>query len=408
MKRILSHALDWLKARWRWLLTVIIISALAVFTLSFQLNSLVPGQNRFETTTLSNIQQFPNPFHRSVNAPYFITAYTIGKVTGNPLYAARITSVIFALLAAACFFYLVKLWFNWRIATIGTLLFISGSWMLNFSHQAAPITILIFAPLLALVTFSWATKTTRHRELAFMCFAISLALAAYVPYTPWVIAIALIIFIIKERHFLKNLPVWLIGSSAAIYLILLGPLFVSLANHPGQIRELLGIPMTLPSFEIYLSQLANQVSAIVIRSQPLPEIHLGKLPILDIFSATMFALGLYYFARRLPKTRSLILIGCLVLLILILPISNEYQLNSAILLPLIYICVITGIVTMLKYWYEYFPRNPLARNIGVVLIVIAIGFSCYYNLQYYFIAWPNSADTQAVYMVKSKDTIPIQ
>jgi hypothetical protein len=401
MKPILKKIINWIKPNWRWLITAIVIVGLAVFTLSLQINTIVPGQNQFEKSALANIDTFPNPLHRSVNAPYNMVAFAAGKILGNPLYGARLTSVLFALMAAVCFFYLIKMWFNWRMATIGTCLFITSSWMLNFSHQAAPISVQVFAPLLALIAFTIASKAGEHKERAFIAFAASLALAAYIPYTPWVLIVALTIFIIKQRRLLLKMPSKAIIFSAAVYLILLTPLFISLSSHPGQILELFGLPSSMPAFSVYFKQLGNLILSIAIRSPFIPEIHLDHLPILDIFTATMFVFGLYYFIRRLPKLRSLIIVSSLVLLTLILPISPNYQYNVAVLLPLIYICVATGIVKMLKLWYQYFPRNPLARNIGVCLLVAVIGFSCYYNLRAYFIAWPNSSDTKAVYVMNS-------
>jgi hypothetical protein len=128
--------------------------------------------------------------------------------------------------------------------------------------------------------------------------------------------------------------------------------------------------------------------------------HLGHMPMLDIFSSAMFLLGIYYYFSRLPKRRSVIIFASFIILLLVIPLSNTYQIAATVLLPLVYICIIAGIVEILNQWFLYFPRNPLARNIGVALIVVAIGFSSFYHLQSYFIAWPGSPQTKAVYMLK--------
>jgi hypothetical protein len=51
---------------------------------------------------------------------------------------------------------------------------------------------------------------------------------------------------------------------------------------------------------------------------------------------------------------------------------------------------IGGIVEILQRWLESFPRNPVARSIGVCLLVAAIGFTSFYHLQRYFVAWGNN------------------
>ena len=402
MKHVLRVSMNWLGAHWRGVISAIVICSIAFLTLSTQISKLVPGQSRFETVTLSSLQKIPEPWFRAVNAPYMLPAYSVGKIFNNPLYGARLTSVIFGLLATLFFFLLVKLWFNTRIAIVGSLLFITSSWLLHISHQAAPFILAVTSLLALFCSLAWFLHTKKHKNLSFILFAITLGLATYVPYMPYVITITLVILIIKEKQALLRLNSWVIISSAVIYFAILTPLFISLASHPGQIKELLGIPLYMPSISQYLSQLYHGGSMIIIKSVKLSELHLGDLPLLDVFSSAMFFFGLFYYSKRLPKRRSLLILSSIILLILIVTLTTDYQLWITILLPLIFMCIIAGVVELLNQWFSYFPRNPLARNIGVAIVVVAIGFTSFYHLQRYFIAWPNSSDTKSVYVVKSK------
>lgn len=402
MKQVFNATIGWLGVHWREVISFIVISFIAFLALSTQINHLVPGQNRFETTTLSSLQKIPEPWFRAVNAPYMVPAYLTGKIIDNPLHGARITSAIFGLLSVALFFLLIKLWFNNRIATVGSLLFLTSSWFLHASHQATPFILMVFSLLALFTPLAWFLRTKKHKNLAFVLFAIALSLSTYVPYIPWVVAITMTVLVIKENKALLKLNSWVIIFSAVIYFALLSPLFISLASHPGQIKELLGLSSQLPTINQYLANIYHGGLMISIKSIPLPEIHLGNLPLLDLFSSAMLFLGLYYYLKRMPKRRSLIILSSLLLLILILALSPNYQLWNVVLLPLIFMCIIAGIVELLNQWFSYFPRNPLARNVGVAIVVIAIGFTCFYHLERYFIAWPNSSDTKSVYVVKSK------
>ena len=400
MKRRLSVAINWLRKHWRGIVCAIVIAILAILTLGFKFNNLVAGQNQFEVSTLANLKHFPKPWIRAVNAPYTMPAYLIGKSFHNSLYGARISSVILGLIATACFFFLLKIWFNARIATVGSVLFITSSWLLHLSHQATPFTMLVLAPLLILMTLAWYLRTKKHKSIAFYSFAAALGVAAYVPFMPWILVAMLVILVLREKEQLSVLKYKQITVAALIYFILLLPLFVSLLSHPGQLRELFGIPVVWPSFGLYFSQLYHTIIMMLIWSPAQSELHLGHLPLLDIFSSAMFLLGLYYYIRRFPKRRSVILLVCFGLLIMVLPLSASYQLNASVLIPFIYVCIIAGIVELLNQWFVYFPRNPLARNVGVVLVVIAIGFTSFYHLQNYYVAWPKSSQTKAAYMVK--------
>jgi hypothetical protein len=238
---------------------------------------------------------------------------------------------------------------------------------------------------------------------SFFVLAGALALTAYVPYMIWVVAISLGILVFFERKLIKDLKTWHIIVAASIYGLILLPLFVSLVGHPGQLYELLGIPKILPTFHTYIINFLYTISMIVFRAQPFPELHLGGLPMLDIFSAAMFALGIYYFAARIKSRRSITLFASLGLLLILVPLAPIYQLNATILMSFVYIFVISGVVEILNQWFSYFPRNPWARNFGVAMVVIAIGFASFYHLQRYFVAWPNTPETKAVYVVKFKE-----
>lgn len=403
MKKHIRAVTNWFSNHWRGVIIAVLVTVIAVVTLSLQLSTLIPGQNKFESATLSTLSSFPAPWVKAVNAPYSISAYLVGKAINNPLHGARIVSVVYGLLSMGLLFYVVKVWFNVRVATVGALLFITGSWVLHITHTASPLILLIFGPLLALAPLTWLLRTKKYRVQAYFLLAAALAVTAYIPYMPWIVAVALGIIIFYERRLISGLKTWQVSTAAAIYGVILLPLFISLVRYPGQLHELLGIPATLPSFTVYWHQLAYTVSMILFRSAPLPELHLGRLPMLDIFSAAMFALGLYYYAVRRNNRRSIVLFASMALMLILVPLSPAYQLSATIFVSFVYICVISGIVELLHQWFTYFPRNPWARNFGVAMLVVAIGFASFYHLERYFIAWPNTPETKSVYVVKSKE-----
>jgi hypothetical protein len=70
---------------------------------------------------------------------------------------------------------------------------------------------------------------------------------------------------------------------------------------------------------------------------------------------------------------------------------TEFDVGSlSIMFPIIMLIAIGGIVDILQRWLGSFPRNPVARSIGVCLLVAAIGFTSFYHLQRYFVAWGNN------------------
>lgn len=399
---LISNVPKWFVRHWRGVLSTIILALLAFLTLSLELNTLLPGQNRFETQTVEQVKTLPIPWKEAVNAPYTIPAHFIGSFTGDYMQAARIVSVFYGLVSVALLFFILKRWFNVRIATVGSLLFMTSSWVLHITHNATPLILMVFGPLLVLAMLSWFIRTKLHKFVAFVLLMLSLAFSLYISYMPWMVLIVVIVLLTLERRNLNKLTkkqhVIGLGLAAAATI----PLIVSMFINPEQYHALLGIPMSLPTLRDYFAQLFYTFSMLVFRSAPMPEIHLGTLPMLDIFSAAMLFLGIFYFAQRIKSHHSVVIFASLILFMLIIPLTQLYQLGTTILLPFVYLCIVAGIVELLNQWFTYFPRNPWARNFGVAMLVVAIGFASFYHLQRYFVAWPNSTETKSVYIVVVK------
>jgi hypothetical protein len=60
--------------------------------------------------------------------------------------------------------------------------------------------------------------------------------------------------------------------------------------------------------------------------------------------------------------------------------------------------IATGLAYLLRDWLKTFPNNPVARGVGIGLVVAAVGLSCIYNYRAYFIAWPHNTVTRTVFI----------
>jgi hypothetical protein len=402
MKKRKYKLITWLETHWRGLLTGLVITALAIFTLSLQIGTLVEGQNKFETATLNQISTLDNIENNLVNAPYLLPAYGLGQLIDNPLIGARIVSVVYGLLATGLLFLLLKRWLNFRAAAIGSLVFITSAWVLSISHQAAPFIMLVFTPLLITVAL---TKFVNSKEKLFanlLILGLSLALAAYIPYMIWtIIAVTIVLLAIYYRKLALIKPEGLLVIFFSMLLVA-GPLIYSLYLNPEQFKLLAGIPNELPQLSIYASNFFGQFVAIFASSKALPELFISQKPLIDIFSAAMLVLGIYHFYKFMPKRRKVTIALTLTLLLLIIPLQEEYLIALTAILPFVYIFIAAGIHELTRQWFYVFPRNPFARIGGAIILVVVIGLSVTYNLQKFYIAWPNTPETRAAYMIESK------
>jgi hypothetical protein len=72
----------------------------------------------------------------------------------------------------------------------------------------------------------------------------------------------------------------------------------------------------------------------------------------------------------------------------------------SLLVPLLYMGIATGLAYLLHEWLKIFPNNPLARGVGLGLIIVAVAISCTYNYRAYFIAWPNADATKTTFQYR--------
>lgn len=398
---ILAKLRVWLALHWRGLVAGIVIAGIAAVTLNLQITTLIDGQNKFESATLQHLESFPNPTERMINAPYLVPAYITGTAIDNMLIGARITSVLYGLIATVVLFVLLKRWFTIQIASVGSLLFITSSWILAISHQATPLILLVLAPLLLIVALTTFVNDRKHTFLSFLTLLCSIALVLYVPFMLWSVAVVITTVALLYRHKIAALNKKQFIFGATLFVIVLLPLLISITQYPGQLKELLGIPMQLPTLSQYGKNFIWQLSTLFFVAQPFPELYVGRLPLLDIFSGTMTLLGIYHFAKYMPKRRKISFAVLVIILLIIVPLSAMYQIPMAAYVAIIYVFIAAGVFELLQQWFNYFPRNPFARNAAVMLVAVLIGMTSFYNLQRFYIAWPNAPETKAVYVVQS-------
>lgn len=392
MKKIYLPA--WLKRRplnlFLSLTTWLITGSLLVI----YINSLMPGVNRFEETAINSLKSFNwLPTEQSLNYPYYLIAKIL-SLRFDPLLALRLTSVTFGLLTVLSLSYTAKKWLNQKMGLISILIVATSYWFLVVTRTGAPIIMNAFwiASILSLGTWRTLTAKPKLANLAFVsCFALSL----YTPYNIWLVLIGLIIYIVRhKKQTLKNI---LAGKKyhyllALIAAIIVAPLIFTTLKSSSQLTTLLGLNNVHLNTLTFGKNLINGLLQVFIFNNNNQILNVGNLPLLDIFSATMALLGLSYFMFNILLRRSQIVIGFLVLFNMLLALSKTSEEYLSILMPIYLILVISGTQEMLSRWLSAFPRNPLARSVGIILLTATISFASFYNLQKYFVAWAKNPE----------------
>jgi hypothetical protein len=191
------------------------------------------------------------------------------------------------------------------------------------------------------------------------------------------------------RQSLSSLKGWLpISLLVGLVILLLIPLSsgLILGNTTVEGLSLIGAPQTLPT----LTQLGKQASETLLTISvhgTLPnDVWLNHLPMLDALLTAMLILGVYFYSQHFKAPRTVLIAEYLLLAFILITVG---PVSFSLITPLIYLLVAGGLAYLLHLWLKVFPRNPLARSLGIGLLIVAVVFSCAYSLRQYFVAWPH-------------------
>lgn len=365
-------------------------------TLAYKLETILPGFSANEQHAYAAANNLQTIWHNPLNAPYELLVLGLRHIMPHTLVVGRLASVTIGWLTIVLYCILVYRWHGTRTAIIGTLLFGTSSGFLHSARLGTP-QVALFGFFVLVACGVWL----REKKSGWAVFG-GLLLSALLLYTPgmvWFLVLGLVWQLPTiDRAFKKN-PVAVITGSL-FFLAALTPLIWHLYKHPKAISGWLCLPDTWSQPLHLLSNIVHVPLAIFIR-QPNenPELWLGRLPVLSIFGSVVFLLGCYVYWRHAKLTRARILFGLGVFGAIIIGLSDG-RIGLAVLTPFIYLVGAVGAGYLIDRWYAVFPRNPLARYLGLVIASIVLGSACFYNLRGYFTAWPQATTTRQVFTVK--------
>ncbi len=386
-----------------WVIISVIVGLAAIFfLLTYHLGSIMPGitsgESSFYGLKLGWHGLYQNPLNLPINVLYSIIFKFLSPVSMTLL---RVPSAITGAATIIALYVLLHLWYGQRTAIFGSILFAASAWTLHVSRLAD-----FNVEYLAAITFFFLSTAILQKKLnsRYVYWLINLAwsLLLYVPGMVFLIAYnvyrqrADVGYGMKIQDDFKSKLAYVF--SALIWLPLIGRYLV---RSPKNILNWLGLPQHFASPLHIVKEFGAVFYHIFIRGPLLPNLWLGRLPILDIFGVIAALTGIYFYAVHIKATRThLLFVSFLIGAILI---ALEGPVSLSIVIPIIYIFIAAGLAYLLNQWLSVFPKNPIARSLGYILISLAIAMSVVYNLRSYFVAWPHNSASISVFDVKDKD-----
>lgn len=393
MPRMQAAIRNFVKQHWVALVCIGVVIAIVSTALLFRLGTILPGYSANEVATYHASTSLKEIWLNPINAPYHVVVHALQSVIPNDLIAVRMASVFVGWLTIVIFFLLVHRWHGLRTAIFGTLLFGTSSWFLHVSRLGTP-DVVLFGLFSIVACGVWLRE---HKAPGAVILGLLISgLLLYTPGMAWFLGIGLLWqWSSIDRAFKHNKGSLTLGT--ILFLGTLTPLLLHFYKHPGRISEWLCLPSSWSQPLHLLHNIIDVPIAIFFRSDVAnPETWLGRLALLTIFGSIMFLLGAYVYLQhaRLARARLFALLAVLGSVVIGL---SDGKISLTVLVPFVFIVASAGIGYLVETWYAVFPRNPIAKILGAVIVSAAIGIACLYNIRSYFVAWPQASATRALF-----------
>lgn len=382
-------------ASWRHRLPIGVLLAIIVALLLYRLGPLTHGISSHEIATIKAGRGWNSILDNPLNAPYLMLVRLVAYASLNHISLFRLISVAYGLLSLGTFAYILKRWYGQRAAYFGLILFSTSSFFFHISRLATP-EVLLFAalPVLILVHVLLAAEEARGWVLWLWIFAMAVSL--YVPGLVWFVLINLIWQRKELWETISDQDSWWQKLLLFFFpIVLLVPLVLGFVKNPALWKPWIGLPDHLAAPLKLLEHLGQNISAIFVWRTPDPEQHLGHLPTLNSFFVILFIVGFVFYMRHWQAPRSRLLALFFILGLLLSALGGPV--NTTLVLPIVMLVVVAGIAYLLHQWLTVFPRNPLARSLGISIISVAIILSALLGVRRYFIAWPYNLETRQTF-----------
>lgn len=361
--------------------------------LFYQLGTLIPTFSLPELAARADA----NSIHKIIDNPLFLPhklmQYAFLWLGQNGAFWMRAVSALWGLAVVVIFFDIIRSWYSRRIALMGGALLLTAPWFLHFARLGTPQ--IMFAMTIGLIWVGMKLRSVSSPRIRTILASIALIMIClYVPGLAWIIVPMLFWRRKLIWSEMTKIPRWVRAIAVIGIMVGLAPLVYSFVKDPMLAADWLMIPTAI-NLGYFWTNTWHQPVWLILRGPALPVYWLGRTPMLDIFSLTMGVLGIFVLSyyRLLDRVKAIIVI---ILLSMVLTVFNGWT-TLVMALPMVFIVISAGIALFLQQWFTVFPRNPLARLVGVSIVSFVVVLACVYNVRSYFIAWPRSPETRAVF-----------
>ncbi len=348
-------------------------------------------------------------------APFHLLQTASVSLFGNTVLALRYVPALLGVLGVLFTYMAAKTWFSQRTALVASFFMASAPWAVHLSRISEPMVLSLALVPLGMWLAGRAIQTNNARWYVGTGITLGGLWYAGIPYYVWIVFL-LLIGVYALRYYRDYLayptqPILIVALSAVITIL---PLLIYSAASLSIAR----IKNASVDFSTILEATEGMATAYMHKGiAVLGMFHftgdrniiynLPGEPLLNGLVGILFVLGILLAFRRFRDIRYTVLLG--IVAVMALPViftaeSTPSALWSIGMLPAVYILAAIGLVELFARWRGVFPRNVLALQFSIGVILVMIGVATVYNWERYFIAWANMPETFAAYHEQARQT----
>lgn len=315
----------------------------------------------------------------TVNLPFYAAQRAMLELFGVSTMSIKLLPILLAVITGIGAVFLLRRWFKPNIALLATVVMITTGQFLYVAQSGTESITYILWPVWLLLTATLITTSPKHARFWKILFFILVPLSLYTPLNIYLVLALISAGLLHPhvRYVLRRMSKLHLASLMFMSIVLVSPLAYLISRDPSIALHLLGLPPTWPPdlFENARTVLQQYLNFMNPQSGTL------MTPILGLGSILLIALGIWRLAKIRYTARSYTLVAWVILIIPILLINPRF--TTVAFVPML-ILMASGLEFLLRSWYGIFPRNPYARFVGMVPLVILVGGLVISGLNRYF------------------------
>ncbi len=377
---------------WRPVLVSVFLLAILFVTFNFQLKSLTNGYTRQESIYVSSLTTAESTLSTMTYLPMRVAGFLTTKATDDRA-NARFVSAALGMISVIGMYFLLSKWHTRRVSMLTTFMYGSSVWMLITARNSMPNISLAISPWLIYLYLK--IDQAKRKNFMLTVLVIALGVSLYLPGY----MLAFIVLGIWQRKKISSLIKKTNNLYAFVlilgFLLVIAPLIYLSILHPKELALLIGKPIGGLTPKIYFNNLYDIIVGLSWNSTRIKQLAAGRIALLDLFSLTMLAAGIIIAIKKRKQDK--MLFSAIALIVGILMCAIGGMISLAIVMPFVYILIAVGMTWLLQQWLSVFPRNPVAQNIGIGLVILVAVISIGFNYSRYFVAWPHMTTTVTIY-----------